>query len=68
MKATFDKKDTIAICESNDFDARIVKFAKSGCGMSESWWRKTHRMNEDGELLGVYKTSSGKLRRITLWG
>lgn len=68
MKATFDKEDTIAIFESNDFDARIVKFAKSGCGMSESWWRETYRMKEEGELLGVYQTSSSKLRRITVWG
>jgi hypothetical protein len=68
MKATFDKEETIAICESNDFDARIVKFANCGCGMSESWWRKTYRMKEDGELLGVYQTSSCKLRRLTIWG
>jgi hypothetical protein len=36
--------------------------------MSESWWRKTYRMKENGELLGVYQTSSCKLRRLTIWG
>lgn len=68
MKATFDKEETIAILESNDFDARIVKFANDGCGMSENWWNETYRMKEKGELLGVYQTSSCKLRRITIWG
>ena len=68
MKTTFDKEETIAILESNDFDARIVKFANSGCGMSESWWRETYRMQEQGELLGVYQTPSCKLKRITIWG
>ena len=68
MKATFEGKETIAVYESNDFDARIVKFADSGCGMSERWWTETYRMQENGELLGVYQTSSCKLRRTTIWG
>lgn len=68
MKAKFDKEDTIAILESNDFDARIVKFANSDCGMSKRWWSETYRMKEEGELLGVYQTSSCKLRRLTIWG
>ena len=68
MKTTFEKEGTIAICESNNLDARIVKFANSGCGMSESWWSATYRMKGKGELLGVYQTPSCKLRRTTIWG
>ncbi len=68
MKTAFEKRETIAICENNNLDARIVKFANSGCGMSEWWWSSTYRMKDKGELVGVYKTPSGKLRRITNWG
>ena len=68
MKATFEKEDAIAICESNNLDARIIKFASSDCGMSERWWSETYRMKDNGELRGVYQTPSGKLRRATIWG
>ena len=69
MKATFEKEDTIAILESNNLDARIVKFANSGCGMSERWWDETYRMKDEGELLRVYQTQSSKLLRSTRkWG
>ena len=68
MEATFEERETIAIYESSNFDARIIKFANSGCGMSERWWSETYQMKDEGNLQGVYQTQSGKLRRITLWG
>ena len=69
MKAAFEKRETIAIYERSNFDARIIKFANSGCGMSERWWSETYQMKDKGELLGVYQTPSCKLlRRTTIWG
>ena len=67
MKAAFEKRETIAIHESSNFD-RIIKFANSGCGMSDRWWSETYQIKDNDELLGVYQTPSGKLRRITIWG
>ena len=68
MKAAFEKRETIAIHESSNFDARIIKFANSGCGMSDRWWSETYQIKDNDELLGVYQTPSGKLRRTTIWG
>jgi hypothetical protein len=67
MKEAFEKREAIAIYESSDFYARIIKFANSGCGMSEGWWSETYRMKDEGELVGVYQTQSGELRRTTIW-
>ena len=67
MKATFEKKETISIYKSNDFDAKLLSLLISGCGMSERWWSETYKMKDKGELVGVYKTQSGKLRRTTIW-
>lgn len=65
-KSNYDKEDEIAIHESKNPDSKVVKFANSGCGMSERWWNETYRIKENGSLWGVYQTPSGKLKRVTI--
>ena len=65
-KSNYEKDETIAIHESNNPDSKVIKFASSGCGMSEKWWNETYRLKNKGSLWGVYQTRSGSLRRVTI--
>jgi hypothetical protein len=65
-KRLYDKNDKIAISESKNFNSKVLKFANSGCGMSERWWNETYRIKENGSLWGIYQTPSGKLRRVVV--
>ena len=53
----------IAIYEDKESE-KIVKFASSGNGMSDKWWKETKRLNDEGLLYGVYQVASGLRRAI----
>jgi hypothetical protein len=44
----------IAIYEDKESE-KIVKFASSGNGMSDKWWKETKRLNEKGCCMAFIK-------------
>jgi len=54
----------VAIHESKTSE-KIIAFANRGHGMSESWWKETYNLSQNGLLWGVYQVPTG-LRRQTI--
>ena len=58
-----DEQDDLPVYENNNSD-KVIIFAKKGLGMSEHWWKETHRARNNGSLYGIYKTPSGLRRTL----
>ena len=50
----------------NRTSTKVIAYAAEGYKMSNLWWKQTHKLQENGELWGIYQTKSGKLRRTVI--
>lgn len=59
-----DKTVQLIAIHANKQSDEVISFANKGMGMSDAWWKKTHKINNNGELWGVYKVPSGLRRNM----